>query len=224
MNPGSSHGLRIAVVFAVVLALTPTRIVSADDVVLGNYPIVNDVGLTSLGGSIRKAMSFSMPSGFNYAITSITVRLSSYQGTDLAVLQIRDHDASRNSPGSVIGALTAPLGTSAAFTDYVFTPAGSIVLLEDTPYWIHLHASGSSAFNWRGSFPNITPTGIAVFGGGNLISTNGGVNWNISTTVNTFSINGIAVPEPGSMALMGLGAFCILHRHRTQSVSRPVDR
>lgn len=223
MNSPATHFHGFAVVALMVLLIAPARIVSADDALLGNYPTVNDVGLTGVGGSIRKAMAFYMPTGFTHAITSITIRLSSYQGSDLAVLQIRDHNDTTNSPGSVIGALTAPVGTSAAFTNYSFLPAGNIVLQEDTNYWIYLYGSGSSAFNWRASSPDIIPTGIAVFGGGNLLSSNGGVNWSTSPTVNTFSINGIAVPEPGSLAPVGLGVFCILLRHRTKTLARSVD-
>lgn len=218
-----SRWCRLLAAVGIAIGLSSTAIGS--DLLLGNYPPANDVDVSSLlSGQRRKAIEFSIPSGFSYVVNSITLRLSSYDGSDFANLQIRSHNGTGTSPGSsIVGLLTAPPGTSSTFTDYVFTPFGTINLLADTKYWLYLYGAGTPSannFNWRGSSPPITPTGIADFGPGNLFSDTSGATWVSSPTINTFMIEGTVVPEPGAFALLGLGGICILHRRRTASTTQ----
>lgn len=213
MRPRVMHARLIAMAaFGVALAMPVYAFGS--NVLLGNYPITNDVELTPfITNQRRRAMEFSIPSGFNYVITSITLRFSSYDANDLAILQIRDHNGISTSPGAgVVGAFTAPTGTGSAFTDYVFAPSSTIVLQENTSYWLHLQGASANTFNWRGSSPAIVPTGIGVFGPGNLQSDTSGATWQSTLTLNSFVINGFVVPEPASLSMLGLGAISILRR------------
>jgi hypothetical protein len=187
------------------------------DLILGNYPQTNDTGTTADTDNLRrKALSFAMPAGSAYDVTSITLRLGNYiTPGDSAILEIRDHTGSTTAPGlSVIGSFTAPASTSATIADFVFTPVGSVTLQPSTSYWIYVYGlDATTSFDWRGSSPSITPTGIATYGGQSLFTSNGGTSWTSSATINTFRIDGV-VPAPGSAILLMAGAVAAFRRRR----------
>ena len=186
------------------------------DIVIGNYPPTNDTGTTADTDNLRrKSISFAMPAGSAYDITSVTLRLQNYiTPADIAVLEIRNHTGSTTAPGlTVVGSFTAPASGAAAVGDFTFTPVGTITLLPSTSYWIYVYGFDAiTSFDWRGSSPSVTPTGIATYGGQSLFTTNGGTSWTSSATINTFRIEGV-VPAPSAVFLLALAA-CPLRRRR----------
>lgn len=182
------------------------------DIVLGNLPQTNDTGTTADVDNLRrKALSFAMPAGSDYNITSITLRLGNYiTPADVAVLEIRNHTGSTTAPGlTVVGSFIAPASGSATIASFVFAPSGTVTLQAGTSYWIYLSgADPVTSFDWRGSSPSITPTGIATYGGQSLFTTNGGTSWTSSATINSFLIEGTIVPAPAAAGFLLLaGAF-----------------
>jgi hypothetical protein len=192
--------------------------VASADVILGNYPQTNDTGTTADTDNLRrKALSFAMPAGVGYNISSITLRLGNYiTPGDIAVLEIRDHTGSTTAPGlSVIGAFTAPASAAATIDNFIFTPIGTVTLNPSTSYWIYVYgANANTSFDWRGSSPSVTPTGIATYGGQSLFTVNGGTSWTTSVTINTFQIDGTVVPAPATAALLLAGLATVRRRRR----------
>ncbi len=188
------------------------------DLILGNYPPTNDTGTTASVTDLRqKALSFAMPAGSDYTISSVTLRLGNYiTPGDVAILEIRDHTGSPTAPGAnVVGSFTAPSSAAAAISDFVFTPSGTITLQAGTSYWIVLYGGASpSTFDWRGSSPSVTPTGIATYGGQSLFTTNAGTSWSNSATINTFQIDGVVVPAPAGAGVLVLGGLLAARRRR----------
>jgi hypothetical protein len=57
---------------------------------IGNYSSTNDSNGTSIGSSAQKAVGFTLPTGSDYTLENITLRLNNYNtdGGDVALLQI----------------------------------------------------------------------------------------------------------------------------------------
>jgi hypothetical protein len=204
----------VSAVFACAL-LAP---VAAADLILGNYPPTNDTGTTAGVTNLRqKALSFAMPAGSDYTVSSVTLRLGNYiTPGDGAILEIRNHTGSTTAPGTtVLGSFTAPASASNTIADFVFSPVGAITLQASTAYWIVLLGAASpSTFDWRGSSPSVTPTGIASYGGQSLFTTNAGSSWTTSATINTFQIDGVAVPAPVGAGVLAIGCLVATRRRR----------
>lgn len=202
---------------AMTLALAAGASVASADIILGNYPPTNDTGTTAQVTNLRqKALSFAMPAGSAYDITSITLRLGNYiTPGDIAILEIRDHTGSITAPGTtVIGSFTAPGSAAGTISDFIFTPVGTITLQPATSYWITLYGAASpSSFDWRGSSPSVVPTGIAAYGGQSLFTTNAGSTWTNSATINTFVIEGV-IPAPATAGLLVLAGLAASRRRR----------
>lgn len=186
------------------------------DVLIGNYPPTNDSTQSADVDNLRqKAIMFTMPAGSSYDITSITLRLGNYiTPGDGAILELRDHTGVNTAPGAtVLGMFTAPLSNSSAIGDFVFSPVGTITVLPGTAYWIVARGvDAATSYDWKGSSPGKTPTGIATYGS-NLFTSNGGTSWSNSSIINTFQIDGV-IPAPGTAALLGLGGLIALRRRR----------
>ena len=126
--------MKVALTSAALLALVSGSAVSAD-VILGNYPPTNDTGTTADVDNLRnKALSFALPAGSAYDITSITLRLQNYiTPGDVAILEIRNHTGSSTAPGpTVIGAFTAPTSAASTVGDFTFNPVGAVTLTPGT--------------------------------------------------------------------------------------------
>lgn len=166
------------------------------DVLLSNLPPPNDNGQTAaLGPQRRKAMAFSMPSGRDYTLTAMTLRLNNFDPGDTAILELRAHTGSNSTPGSdIVATFVAPIGAGPGIGEYVFTASGPVTLSAATSYWIYLYGAGAPpTFDWKASTPGIDPTIYAVFGPGNLFSTDGGTTWTTSLTIPSFRLEATPV-------------------------------
>ncbi len=182
-------------------------------IILGNLPNTGDNFSTSaLSTSNHKAVSFTMGSQA-YFLESIVLRLTRDglagipKGPTTPILELRADSGDLLEPGgTVLADFTAPADV-AGIDNEVFTPDSPFTLLPDTLYWILVRSEISqtdSGLYWTASTTAQTPSGIAAFGAYRS-SMDGGTVWGPSTFLNSFQINGQAVPEPSSLALLALG-------------------
>ena len=187
--------------------------VSQATVIISNYPQTNDTSTSAGLTTARiKALGFIMPNQ-DYFLDSVTVRLQ-FTATAVGVPIVTIREAGiPTAPGAILTTLTAPGGYVAGAGNYTFTSAGSFLLAANTKYWVAVAGDGGAGLDWRGSSPAITPTGLATHDG-SLFTSNSGTSWSNSATLNTYEINATAVPEPATMAALGLGAAAVIRRRR----------
>jgi hypothetical protein len=194
---------------AAVLASTLAFAGSASAATLiGNYPQTNDDSPSVVSTLSFTGIGFTLPTGSNYNLNDVVLRLGFYQSsTDTPLLQIYADSAktSLDPNGATLQGVTFtnPTSTSDAVGNFTFTPTSAFTFLANTRYWLRLSDS-TSRFNWVGSNPPITPTGIpGITFNGARGSVNSGGSY-FSSPVKTFQINATdaaatAVPEPTSL-------------------------
>ncbi|MBC1195025.1 PEP-CTERM sorting domain-containing protein [Microcystis aeruginosa BLCCF158] len=167
-----------------------------------------------------RALAFTLPAGNNYSLDNAILRLGNYAPGETPRVQIRN-DVGGSNPGStVLASFTNPTGLGAVSSNYTFTPTAPFTFTAGTKYWLYV-TSTSGSFDWAGSNPSITPTGIAT-SSGNRGSTNSGSSFFNITTFNSFRINATEItgpvastPEPSAIAalsLFGLGLLGVKGR------------
>jgi hypothetical protein len=177
----------------------------------GNYPPTNDITATSIFPSgFKKAVGFTLPTGSDYSLDSITLRLADYDTTDgdVALVQIYRDSAktSTNPNGATLETVTFnnPSSNSVTVGNFVFSPNGSFTFLADTRYWLLVDATAGDYF-WQPSNPGITPTGISgIVNNGYQFSNDNGSTYSSSAIFNSFQIEVTPVPFEFNPAL-GLG-------------------
>ncbi|QHV01541.1 choice-of-anchor R domain-containing protein [Synechocystis sp. CACIAM 05] len=180
-------------------------------VLLGNLNQGNNSGATSLRRSSHEnrriqAISFTLPSGMDYDLDSVVLRLELYSASRLT-LAIRD-DVGGSDPGinTLVEFVPPPFETS--FTNnYTFTPISPFTFAAETKYWLVATGQESNSVLWKGDFPGITPTGIATFSGSRF-SADGGNSYSNVGPVNAFQINATPVPfESDALPVVGATLF-----------------
>lgn len=189
-------------------------------IILGNLPPTNDLGNSNLSSGARKAVSFTMGPQ-DATLDSVNLRLDYNGGTP--VLELRNDTGGADPGGSVLASFTTP-GSLSGIQTYTFLPTGSYTLLAGQKYWLYAYGSAGTV-QWKASSPSLTPSGSLATYGAYRGSSDGGLSWNASSTLNTFQLNGtlVPVPEPASLVLMGLGsvaAWGASRRRRRQSGPR----
>ena len=170
--------------------------------------------------SAIKALAFTLPAGNNYSLDNVILRLDDYGTGETPLVQIRN-DVGGSDPGStVLATFTNPTPQGLGVFNYTFTPTGPLTFAAGTKYWLYV-TSTSGGFDWSGSIPGITPTGIAT-SSGYRFSNDGGSSFFSSTVFNSFQINATEItgpvastPEPSAIAalsLFGLGLLGVKGR------------
>ena len=140
-----------------------------------------------------------------YSVTSIDT-LVNLRGSNMLLIAIYGDAA--GSPGSQIGtALTFDSMTELGTYDRQhYLSDGTITLLPTTDYWFVFGSSGGGNPNYQAT-PNLMNTGPFIINNTQAISFNSGSNWTVISPDDSvkFEIAATAIPEPGTLALFGLG-------------------
>lgn len=187
---------------------------------IGNYSSTNDGSVTIISTN-QKAVGFTLPTGTDYQLDNIVLRLGNYNtdAGDVALIQIYA-DAAKTSTSPLGAALqsvlfTNPTSSADTVNNFTFTPTSTFTFAADTSYWLLVDPAAGS-FLWRGNDPNITPTGISgIRFNSYQISRDNGASYTSSSIFSSFDINAAPVPfefeATGSLALLGAG--WLLHKH-----------
>jgi hypothetical protein len=171
---------------------------------IGNYSSTNDGASLNLTGANQGAVGFTLPTGTDYQLNAITLRLSSYNTSvgDAALLQIYADTAktSTNPLGATLQPLsfTNPSFSSDVAGDFIFTPTSTFTFTADTRYWLLVDV-GAGAFGWTSNNPAITPTGISgIVFDGTVRSNNNGTSYTSGGINRSFdiSVTPVTVGQP----------------------------
>ena len=215
-----------------VTALLASTLVFANSVeaisLIGNYPPTNDGGNTTItSGTTQKAVGFTLPTGTDYRLDSIVLRLSNYKNTDTPLLQIyADTARTSTSPSGLTAALVTFIrpanqgGSPALGNDFIFLPNPTTFTFNaNTRYWLLVDAT-AGFYDWRASTssPSITPAGISgiTFNSYQTSATDGTIgSYGTDTNFSSFQINATAVPFEfeATGGLVMLGGAWLLHKH-----------
>jgi hypothetical protein len=193
---------------------------------IGNYSSTNDSNGTSIGSSAQKAVGFTLPTGSDYTLENITLRLNNYNtdGGDVALLQIyQDINKTSTNPNSAVLQSSLeflnPISSSDTVNNFTFTPTSTFTFLADTRYWLLVDAT-AGGYNWRRNNPSITPTGISgITSNGYQRSTNNGGSYSNFPFSYSFDIQAtqVATPVPfdfdPSFGVAVLGGGWLLRKH-----------
>jgi hypothetical protein len=176
--------------------------------IIGNFPPSNDDSASTIAastGSLSKAAGFTMGAN-NFELDSATLRLRVNDVNATMSLGLYG-DGGAGAVGPELLSFSIPT-LVAGIADITFTSAAAFVLQANTTYW--LTASGASptanGIQWLASNPGITPTGPAATNAGYAFNSTGGLPpTSASSILNTYRIDGTAVPVPTTLALFGLG-------------------
>ncbi len=123
-----------------------------------------------------------------------------------------------DEPGNSLGTLTGSLNPVTGGI-YTYTPASSLTLSPNTPYFIVVTAGtaiANGAYEWSvaSAFSYNPNDGWGSLGG--VWTSSDGSSWPAPTVgYPLFAITATPVPEPGTFCLFGLGGLCFLwHRRR----------
>ena len=188
------------------------------------------IGQASTTSTYAKAEAFGMGNS-DVNLTAAILRLKcSGNCSNLESIQVGIYADSNSAPAALVGDLTYgfSLPLSGEWASYTFTPPAPLVLSHDTVYWLLTRAtiagalvSGGSPMQWSYADSSYTaPTGPGATFLTTLTSSDDGATWFSTTHTNAFELDGDpvsgAAPEPGSIALAGLGlaAAAWLRRRR----------
>ncbi|MBX3365159.1 MAG: hypothetical protein KF866_10365 [Phycisphaeraceae bacterium] len=159
------------------------------DILISNLPGNDATQSAALEGGRIKAMGFTIPSGDDYLLTSVTVRLDVTNLGAMPLVRIFDNVGSL--PTNQLAVLDVPPITSTGIADYVCTPSTPFTLEAGRTYWLVVWNSGTASIHWKASSPIQLPTGIASHFG-SLFSTNTGPNppASNSSIINSYQIDG----------------------------------
>lgn len=214
------------------LTASPAR---ALDLLTNQPPSTGNSGFSINNTNRQAAVGFDLPTGSNYDLKTIDLRLSGYvtTGGDDAQLQIYKDTArtSINPNGAVLQSLltfTNSGSTSPALTIFTFTldPTTPFTFEANTRYWLLLEANTGNFF-WQLD-ANAFTSDVGVTSIGAVSSTDDGATYSILTPSPSFKITVApgAVPAPtpvpfafdGGLGLVALGGLGWLSVRRKKAV------
>jgi hypothetical protein len=177
------------------------------ELVIGNYPPTNDVAQVGIFPGNVIATGFRIPSFVGFELDSFTMRAFAVSPDTTAKVELFG-DSGGIPAGPALDTFSAPVIPD-QFGDVTVTPTLPFSLQSDTTYWIVV-TDLTGAFNWGGSSPPITPTGIATsegyLGGASFPPTNPlGAEFAPTFQVDGTLLPNGGVPEPSSLLLGTIG-------------------
>lgn len=160
-SPKSPKNGGVAAVLASTLAFSGSASAAT---LIGNYSNGSNSGYT-ISRTQNIVTGFTLPTGSNYNLDDIKLRLFNYTSSlDAPLLQIYA-DSTKTSTNPNEAALqsvtfTNPTSISTVSGDFTFTPTSAFTFLADTRYWLRL-SNSTDSFAWTISSSPTTPTGIS---------------------------------------------------------------
>jgi hypothetical protein len=180
-------------------------------------------GSLTVGSDLWLAAAFQTGTNASgYTLDSIELGMADASGSPsgFTVTLYKRYTGALDIRGPSLGTLDGSLNPTTAGI-YTYTPDSSLTLSANTQYVIMLSAGttvASGAYDWsvaNGSYDTSGNWGIA----GIFSSSDGGSRWTgISGNAVQFSIDAIPIPEPGVLALSGLGGLLLLWHCRKLKV------
>jgi len=145
-----------------------------------------------------------------WTLTGVVLNLANPSATSQGAFTVGLYADNAGAVGSLIGSLTTaqtsfftnPFGGQYSFQNILFTN-NAITLAASSTYWVGVSNSNNDIY-WEGLF-GINQTGVGTYGTTLLDDAPA-----TSYTPLNVTVNGTAVPEPSTYALMGLGALALV--------------
>jgi hypothetical protein len=167
-----------------------------------NVGNANPVGFDFFTGDVDAQANSFVPL-FGATLNSLTIALSSFNGTNSSPLTVSLAANAGTGPGSVFESWTIASGLlpsfGSPFVPLSFTSTLHSTLIAGTPYWVTVSGGGFDPSAWNLTvLADANPTATSV---------NGGASWNrLGATPGALRIEGtITTPEPSELALMTTG-------------------
>jgi PEP-CTERM motif len=182
------------------------------------------------GGGVNNAIAEGFTMTGKYNLQSVDVILSNFTPGTGSNLALSIYSDAGNKPGVDLYDLSTniTLPTSGSPTTVNLTGTGSFILNAGTKYWLDLYATNPASQNgnivqWDGEINggNATPIGPGATEIGQERSVSAGNPPSGPPVTNelrtAFQLNGIAVPEPATIALAAIAAAVTFAARRTRN-------
>jgi hypothetical protein len=188
-------------------------------IIIGNLP--GDDG-SGRGFANTQAMGMGFTMLADYTFDDVILRFAvatvapSPSQVDVAIYS----NSGANKPGTMLVDTTGPASFLAnTSANYTYTPVSPLTFTAGTTYWLVVHYTGSFAFQWKQSNPEVDPSGSGANYFGETFG-NPYPNWDGGDYERgNFQLEGTggSVPEPSLLMAPGLAVLAWVRSRRPRS-------